>query len=120
MKKQQNKSEKIPLPLEIAFTYNILFINDSYNKIKRGISSVYDFILTMLKETTLVLRSTQTLPYQLSFKCYSLPNCERIEIFGQSGLTLFVNHKHELNHCSSIANKCWLGKSIGLRVVDYF
>ena len=87
------------------FTYHIVVIIYSYDEIEGRISTVYDFVLPVIQKTTLIFRATQTFPYEFTLESHSLPDAERIEVFRQTGLTLLVNHEHELYHIATLKHR---------------
>ena len=79
-------------------TYHILIVINAYDKVKRSITAIDYFILTMLQETALVFRPTQAFTNELTFESHSFAHAETIEVFGEARLTLLVDHQHELYH----------------------
>ena len=73
-------------------TYHILIVINSYDKVKRSITAIDYFVLTMLQETALVFRPTQAFTNQFTFESHSFAHAETIEIFGEARLTLLVDH----------------------------
>ena len=67
--------------LEHWFTYHIVIIINTYDEIQRGISTIDDFVISVIQKTTLILRTTQTFPDEFSLESDSLPNAKRIEVF---------------------------------------
>ena len=52
----------------------------------------------MFKEAALVLGPAETLPYELALERDSLAHREGVEVLGEPGLALLVDHEHELDH----------------------
>ena len=66
----------------VGFTYDIIIIVDTYDKVQRGISTIDDLVLPMIQKTALILRATKTFPYELSLQCDSLAVAKLIKVLG--------------------------------------
>ena len=73
-------------------TYHIFIVVHANNKVKRGIATINYFILTVLEETTLVLRPTKTFTNQLALQSDSFAHAKTIEVFGEARLALLIHH----------------------------
>lgn len=88
---------KVMDELEIGH-FVLLFQIDTHNEIQRSISSVDDFVSSVLYKRAQGLISRQTLSDQLAFQGRPLFDCHFIVVFGQTRLALFVHHQEEFYH----------------------
>lgn len=51
----------------------------------------------MLQEAALVFGSTKAFTNQFAFEGHSLPDAEAVEVFGESRLTLLIDHEDEVD-----------------------
>ena len=83
---------------EEAELVNVIVNINTDNKVQWSISSVYDFVLSMFEEGTLVLTPWQTFSDKFSLESNPFLDWETVIVLGESGLTLLVYHQYELDH----------------------